>query len=121
MEVDDEILSASQENLDEGSARFTDEIHDGYEESSVGETNGQLLYEVNKNRLDDDIPSPTENSNAAFEKNEDQCEKSAVIKMLFKGTFEENSREILKNINNFSKIEFGYSDVNVLEANFSTP
>ena len=76
---------------------------------------------MNKNRFDDDTPSPTENSDAAFEKNEDQCKKSAVIKMLFKGAFEDNSREILKNLDKFSKIEFGYSDANVPEANFSTP
>merc|ERR1719233_1188832 len=120
MEVDDEILSASQENLDEGSARFTDEIHEGYEESSVGETNGQLLYEVNKNRLEENIPNPIENGDAAIENDEDQSEKSDVIKMLFKGTFEENSREVLKNLNKFSRIEFDISDANVPEVNFST-
>merc|ERR1719233_1364080 len=120
MEVDDEILSASQENLDEGSARFTDEIHEGYEESSVGETNSKLLYEVNKNRLEENIPNPIENGDAAIENDEDQSEKSDVIKMLFKGTFEENSREVLKNLNKFSRIEFDISDANVPEVNFST-
>ena len=74
---------------------------------------------MNKKRLDDDIPFPTENSDTVFEK--DECEKSALIKMLFKGTFVENSMEILKNLNKFSKIEFGYRDANEPEANFSTP
>merc|ERR1719233_1708081 len=40
--------------------------------------------------------------------------------MLFKGTFEENSREVLKNLNKFSRIEFDISDANVPEVNFST-
>merc|ERR1719233_1455774 len=62
-----------------------------------------------------------QNSDAAFPRHEGQCEKSAVIKMLFKGTFVENSREILKNLNKFSKIEFGNSDENGLKANTPTP
>ena len=83
--------------------------------------NAGTSSEENENRRKENIPSPTENSDVAFEVDEDQCEKSDVIKMLFKGTFEENSREILKNLNKFSKIEFGYRDANVPEANFSTP
>jgi len=41
--------------------------------------------------------------------------------MFFKGTFVENSREILKNLNKFSKVEFGNGDAKGPEANSSTP
>ena len=134
-------LLHNQEDSDGGSVRFTEEILDDYEESAVGEnddqsnferenddqfnsdkeTDDQLFYEVNKKRFNDDIPSLAKNSDAAFEDDDNQCKKVAVIKMLFKGTFEENSMEILKNLDKFSKIEFGYGDANGPEANFSIP
>ena len=137
----EDILLHNQEDSDGGSVRFTEEIHDDYEESAVGEyddqsnferenndqfksdkeIDDQLFYEVNKKRFNDDIPSLTKNSDAAFEDDDNLCKKSAVIKMLFKGTFVENSVEILKNLNMFSKIKFGNSDANGLEANIPTP
>ena len=52
---------------------------------------------------------------------EDQCEKPDVIKMLFKGTFSENSKEVLENLNKFKKINFGNRDANRLDAHLSGP
>ena len=97
------------------------------------ENDGKLLFAVNEkrfhagtsseeneNRRKENIPSPTENGDAAIENNEDQCEKSDAIKMLFKGIFLENSRDIMINLK-FGKMEFGNSDANGLKANISTP
>ena len=65
--------------------------------------------------------SPDENADAVFKDDEfeDQPVKPDVIKKLFKGTFSENLKEVLENLNKFNKIGFGRShDVNELEANF---
>ena len=137
--------STAKETNDKFSTEVNQEILN-YDQIFKIETDDQLLNEVNEtlevyrnhdNRLEvsetyatcneeNEIKvkhlGPDENADArVFEDDEfeGQLRKPDVIKMLFKGAFSENSKEVLENLNKFKKIGFGRSyDTNRLEANF---
>ena len=98
-----------------------DLVHVGkdYEnESSENVLDGDLddVYEV----LEDDGNSSEKDKNSEFKNDDYLSQKSQAIKMLFQGTFSQNSKEIVENINKLNKIYSVSNKVNVFE-DFSSP
>ena len=89
----------------------TDENARGYEEIAVDENADQMNNEVNEDILDDEVKNfaiDVKNSNALFDNQNKFIEAEVgrnVVKILFEGTFEKNSEEILENVDNFPKPE----------------
>ena len=96
-------ISRGIETDDQLSPEVNEELHDFYEGSTAKET--------------DDQPSSEDG-----DKNNDgyQSQEPEVIKLLFKGSFSENSGEIIANINKLNKICFGNDKMNGCE-DFSSP
>ena len=105
----------------------TDEDVQGYDEISVSRKDDQCNNEVNEDSLDEFedpavgvgdnfkviLEDPNEFIEAEVERN--------VVKLLFEGTFKENSEEILENLSKFPEQEVEFKDVTSDEADVSNP
>jgi len=88
-----------------------EQVLDDYEVSTARVTDDQPSFNENeehvgkKGNLENDVEAPNENCEDEV-KNSDgyQSQEPEVIKLLFKGSFSENSGEIIENINKLNKI-----------------
>ena len=109
IEVNKEMLNYDEISKVEVYDKLPNEVKVTFEVVNKDLNNGLEVFE-------DDAASEhlnlDENADAALEDDEGQSEKPDVIKMVFKGTFSENLKDVLENLNKFKKINFGNRDAN---------
>ena len=120
---EDNVIEATRENDDKGNLD-----KEGDDQRSRGiETDDQLNPKVNE-ELHDFYEGPTAketddqpNSEDGVKNNDGyQSQEPEVIKLMFKGSFSKNSKEIVENINKINKICFGNDKMDGCE-DFSSP
>ena len=115
-EVKKEMLNYDEKMMTNYSMNETLDVLYGDLDNTL-EVNKDDATSNEENEIKVEHPSLDENADVALKDDEDKPEK--IIKMLFRGTFSDNSVEILLNLNKFNKISSGNSAAHGFEPNYS--
>ena len=92
-------------------------VHIGKDYENVMDVDLDDAHEV----LEDDGNSSEKDKNSEFKDDDYLPQKSEAIKVLFKGTFSENSKEIVESVNKLNKLCFGNNKKMYGSEDFSSP